>query len=74
MGLERARQLAYEAPRCCVRCCLCSPSQGVVRRPVEAIGRVGEIDRAACRAAVEARFTVDRMADRYLALYRELLG
>jgi glycosyltransferase involved in cell wall biosynthesis len=35
---------------------------------------VGEIDRAACRAAVEARFTVDRMADRYLALYRELLG
>jgi glycosyltransferase involved in cell wall biosynthesis len=41
---------------------------------VAAIGRVGEIDRAACRAAVEARFTVDRMADRYLALYRELLG
>jgi glycosyltransferase involved in cell wall biosynthesis len=41
---------------------------------VEAIGRVGEIDRAACRAVVEARFTVDRMADRYLALYREILG
>ena len=41
---------------------------------VDAIGRVGEIDRAACRAAVAARFTVDRMADRYLALYRSLLG
>jgi glycosyltransferase involved in cell wall biosynthesis len=41
---------------------------------VEAIGRVGELDRAACRASVEARFTVDRMADRYLALYRSLIG
>ena len=30
--------------------------------------------RAACRAAVSARFTVDRMADRYLELYRSLLG
>ena len=45
-----------------------------VDQAVEAIGRVGEIDRAACRAAVAARFTVDRMADRYLALYRELLA
>ena len=41
---------------------------------VEAIERVGEIDRAACRAAVAARFTVDLMADRYLALYRTLIG
>ena len=41
---------------------------------VEAIARCDEIDRAACRAAVAARFTVDRMADRYLALYRALLG
>jgi len=40
---------------------------------VAAITQVGDIDRTACRAAVEARFTVDRMADRYLALYRELL-
>jgi len=45
-----------------------------VGEAIEAIGRVGEIDRAACRAAVEARFTVDRMAERYLALYRELLA
>ena len=41
---------------------------------VAAIGRIGEIDRAACRAAAAARFSVDRMADRYLALYRALLG
>lgn len=41
---------------------------------VEAIDRIGEIDRAACRAAVSERFTVDRMADRYLDLYRLLLG
>ena len=41
---------------------------------VAAIGRIGEIDRAACRAAVSARFTVDRMADRYLDLYRSILG
>jgi glycosyltransferase involved in cell wall biosynthesis len=41
---------------------------------VDAIDRIGEIDRAACRAAVSARFTVDRMADRYLDLYRSLLA
>ena len=41
---------------------------------VDAIGRIGEIDRAACRAAVSARFTVDRMADRYLELYRSIVG
>ena len=45
-----------------------------VDEAVEAIGRIGEIDRAACRAAVAARFTVDRMADRYLEVYRSLLG
>ena len=45
-----------------------------VDEAVNAIGRIGEIDRAACRAAVSARFTVDRMADRYLDLYRSLLG
>ena len=41
---------------------------------VEAIGRVGEIDRAACRRAVEARFTVERMAQRYLDLYERILA
>jgi glycosyltransferase involved in cell wall biosynthesis len=41
---------------------------------VEAIDRIDEIDRAVCRAAVSARFTVDLMADRYLSLYRSILG
>jgi len=41
---------------------------------VDAIDRIDEIDRAACRAAVSARFTVDLMADRYLRLYRSILG
>jgi glycosyltransferase involved in cell wall biosynthesis len=40
---------------------------------IDAIRRIGEIDRASCRAAVKAAFTVDRMADRYLSLYRALL-
>jgi glycosyltransferase involved in cell wall biosynthesis len=41
---------------------------------VAAIERIGEIDRAACRRHVEQHFTVDRMADQYLGLYRLLLG
>jgi glycosyltransferase involved in cell wall biosynthesis len=41
---------------------------------IDAIGRIGEIDRAACRRAAQERFSVARMADRYLALYRSLLG
>lgn len=45
-----------------------------VEGAVEAVGRIGEIDRAACRASVAARFTVDHMADRYVALYRGLIG
>jgi len=41
---------------------------------VAAIDRIGDIDRAACRQHVERHFTVDRMADQYLELYRNLLG
>ncbi|MBW8784499.1 MAG: glycosyltransferase family 4 protein [Novosphingobium sp.] len=41
---------------------------------VAAIARLPEIDRRACRMAVAERFTIDRMADEYLALYRRLLG
>ena len=40
----------------------------------EAIARVGELDRRACRAAVAAQFSVERMADRYLALYHEIVA
>lgn len=45
-----------------------------VEQAVEAIDRAVEIDRVACRRAVADRFTVDRMADAYLALYREIVG
>jgi glycosyltransferase involved in cell wall biosynthesis len=45
-----------------------------IEEAVAAIARLPEIDRAACRAAVAARFSVDRMADRYLELYRSILG
>ena len=41
---------------------------------VDAIGRIDEIDRSACRAAVSGRFTIDLMADSYLRLYRSILG
>ena len=41
---------------------------------VAAIERLDEIDRQACRRAVEQRFTVERMADEYLALYRRILA
>jgi glycosyltransferase involved in cell wall biosynthesis len=41
---------------------------------VDAIDRLGEIDRRACRRAVEERFTVERMAEQYLALYRSILA
>jgi glycosyltransferase involved in cell wall biosynthesis len=39
-----------------------------------AVERVGAIDRAACRRAIETRFSVEAMADRYIALYREILA
>jgi glycosyltransferase involved in cell wall biosynthesis len=45
-----------------------------IDQAVAAVDRCGEIDRAACRAHVAQHFTVDRMADRYVALYREILG
>ena len=35
---------------------------------VAAIERVGEIDRATCRARVAERFSVERMADDYIIL------
>jgi len=45
-----------------------------LEQAVAAIGRIGEIDRAACRAHVAQHFTVERMADEYVALYRRLLA
>lgn len=41
---------------------------------IAAVARLPEIHRAACRRAVETRFSVERMADAYLALYRAILS
>ena len=41
---------------------------------IAAIERADTIDRAACRRAVADRFSIDRMADAYIALYRRILG
>jgi len=40
---------------------------------VEAIPRLGEIDPAVCRRSVEDRFSPGALADRYLAVYNEIL-
>ncbi|MEO5938992.1 MAG: glycosyltransferase family 4 protein [Sphingomonas sp.] len=39
-----------------------------------AVDRVGELSRARVRQAVIDRFSIDRMADEYLALYRSITG
>jgi glycosyltransferase involved in cell wall biosynthesis len=49
----------------------------LIDRPEDApaaIARIGEIDRAACRAHVAAHFTLEKMADAYVALYQRVLG
>jgi glycosyltransferase involved in cell wall biosynthesis len=45
-----------------------------VDQMVEAIGRVGDIDPAACRKAMEDRFDVPQLAERYLELYERIIG
>ncbi|MGI8535614.1 MAG: glycosyltransferase family 4 protein [Mycobacteriales bacterium] len=39
---------------------------------VDAVGRLGEIDRAGCRAHVQQHFSVDRMVEGYLEVYEKL--
>ncbi len=46
---------------------------GDVNEAVEAVARIKEIDRAACRRHVERRFTVDRMIDAYIHVYETIL-
>lgn len=41
---------------------------------VEAIGRIGEIDRAACRRHVEENFTVGKMVEGYEKIYKKILN
>ncbi len=40
----------------------------------EAIGRVGSLDRSACRAAVEGYFSTTRMVAEHISLFETLLG
>jgi glycosyltransferase involved in cell wall biosynthesis len=40
----------------------------------DAIGRVGGLDRATCRQAVEGYFSTERMVAEHLALFEDLLG
>jgi glycosyltransferase involved in cell wall biosynthesis len=46
---------------------------GGVDEAVEAVARIKEIDRAACRRHVERHFTVDRMIDAYIHVYQMIL-
>lgn len=41
---------------------------------VEGLARIGEIDRAGCREAAEARFTADRMVADHVELYRSVIS
>lgn len=45
-----------------------------VAAAVEAVGRIGEIDRATCRAHVEQRFGADRMAEDYERAFERVLA
>ena len=44
-----------------------------VDEAVEAVARIPGLERAACRSHVEAHFSVDRMVERYLTVYRDVL-
>jgi glycosyltransferase involved in cell wall biosynthesis len=45
-----------------------------VDEAIDALGRIDRIDRAEPRRAVETRFTADRMAADYIAVYEEILA
>jgi glycosyltransferase involved in cell wall biosynthesis len=44
-----------------------------VDEAVAALAEIDTIDRAACRAAFERRFTVERMVDQYSRIYEAML-
>ena len=44
-----------------------------IDQAVAAVGRIGELSRAACRAAFEQRFTAARMASDYTAIYHRVV-
>jgi len=45
-----------------------------VEEAVQAVARIGELDRAQCRRAFDARFTAARMADDYLRVYERIVA
>lgn len=45
-----------------------------ITRLAGAIKQIETVDRAACRAAFEQRFTLDRMVDEHLSVYRKLVN
>lgn len=45
-----------------------------VEEASQAIDRIDEIDRASVRSAIAGQFTIDRMADAYIALYQQILS
>ena len=47
---------------------------GGIDEAVEAVREIEGIDRRACRAVVEERFTVERMADAYIDVYRRIIA
>ncbi len=47
---------------------------GSIEEAIEALARVAELDRAACRKWVEERFSAERMVDDYLGLYRRIIS
>jgi glycosyltransferase involved in cell wall biosynthesis len=47
---------------------------GSTQEAIAAVDRVTQIDRAACRQRVEHHFSVEAMADKYIALYEQILG
>jgi glycosyltransferase involved in cell wall biosynthesis len=48
--------------------CLCEDVGAAVR----AVNRIKQLSRSACRASFERRFTAERMARNYLALYQRV--
>jgi glycosyltransferase involved in cell wall biosynthesis len=46
---------------------------GNVDEAIEAVSRIEDVDRAACRRHVEQHFTVDRMVDKYIQVYEMIL-
>jgi glycosyltransferase involved in cell wall biosynthesis len=57
---------------------LITPETGVLVESTEAamaaLDEIGRIDRSACRARIDAHFSVEAMADKYIALYERVLS